>query len=75
MLGDWWLYHVSVTSISICIHLMEQSLILSSKAVVLSPDGVKVLDDLTQLALCLLIGFAVALQSLDVFRGYTSLAP
>ncbi len=62
------LCQVRIPSVTVDVHLVKQSVILRSKALVLSPSDVEVLCNLTQLALCVLIGFQTALQSLDVFR-------
>lgn len=68
MVRDRLLCQVRIPSVTIDVHLIKQSVILRSKALVLSSSDVEVLCNLTQLTLCMLIGLEAVLQSLDVLR-------
>lgn len=61
--------HVRLPSFTVRVHLLEQPLVLGSEAIVLPFDGVVVLHNLSQLALCLGVLFASLFETLDIFRG------
>lgn len=81
--GCWWsavmlryrccLDHI-MTGLSVGVHLLEQSVILRPQAVILPPDGVQIIHNLTQLRLSCRVGFTVVLESFDVIRSYKSSA-